>query len=66
MSTNQSVDAETIPGLSAILSSATSSARDPETMRKAREEMNRMREELRKRIGTVEVAVDLIREARNQ
>ena len=66
MSTNQSVDAEATPELAAILASATSSARDPETMRKAREEMNRMREELRKRIGTVDVAVDLVREARNQ
>ena len=32
----------------------------------AREDMNRMREETRKRIGTVEVAVDLIRDAREQ
>ena len=40
--------------------------RDPEAGRKAREDMDRMREETRRRIGTVEVAVDLVREARDQ
>jgi hypothetical protein len=40
--------------------------RDPEAMRKACERMDQMREELRARIGTVEVAVDLIRDARDQ
>lgn len=39
--------------------------RDPEAIRKACERMDQMREELRQRIGTVELAVDLIREARN-
>ena len=39
--------------------------RDPEAARKADEEMDRMREETWKRIGTVEVAVDLIRDARD-
>jgi hypothetical protein len=38
--------------------------RDPEAMRKACEEMDAAREELRQRIGTVDVAVDLIRDAR--
>jgi len=38
--------------------------RDPEAMRKACEEMDAAREELRRRIGTVDVAVDLIRDAR--
>ena len=40
--------------------------RDPEAGRKAREDMDRMREETRKRIGTVEVAVELVRDARDQ
>ena len=40
--------------------------RDPEAMAKACERMDRMREELRTRIGTVELAVELIRDARNQ
>lgn len=39
--------------------------RDPVAAKKARERMDRMREELRQRIGTVEVAVELIRDARN-
>jgi len=39
--------------------------RDPEAMRKACERMDQMREELRARIGTVEMAVDLIRDARD-
>jgi hypothetical protein len=39
--------------------------RDPEAARRARERMDRMREELAQRIGTVEVAVELIREARD-
>ena len=40
--------------------------RDPEAGRKARDDMDRMREETRKRIGTVDVAVDLVRDARDQ
>jgi hypothetical protein len=43
-----------------------SGVRDPALAQKAREDMDRMREETRKRIGTVEVAVDLIRHARDQ
>ncbi len=40
--------------------------RDPEAARKACERMDRMREEIKKRVGTVEVAVDFIRELRDQ
>lgn len=40
--------------------------RDPLVGERAREEMDRMREETRKRIGTVEVAVELIRDARDR
>ena len=40
------------------------SQRDPEMVRKACEEMDAAREELRKRIGTIEVAVELVRDAR--
>jgi hypothetical protein len=39
--------------------------RDPAANRKAREDMNRMREETRRRIGTLNVAFELIRDARN-
>ena len=40
--------------------------RDPEAMRKACERMDQMREEMRRRVGEVEVAVDLIREIRDE
>jgi hypothetical protein len=40
--------------------------RDLEAAKKAAEEMDRMREENRKRFGVQNVAVDLNREARNQ
>ncbi len=40
--------------------------RDPEAARKACERMDRMREETQKRVGTVEVAVDFIRELRDR
>lgn len=39
--------------------------RDPVAMRQACERMDREREELRKKIGIVNVAVELIRDARN-
>jgi hypothetical protein len=53
-------------GIDEALERASRGERDPEKVDKAIEEMNRMREELRKRIGTVNVAVDLIRDARRQ
>ncbi len=40
--------------------------RDPEATRKACERMDRMREELRQRIGETNIAVDLIREAHDE
>ena len=40
--------------------------RDPEEMRKSPERMVFLREETRKRVGTVEVAVDFMREHRDQ
>lgn len=40
--------------------------RDPEAARRACERMDRMREEIYKRVGTVEVAVDFIRELRDR
>ena len=39
---------------------------DPEAMKRACERMDRMREEMRKRVGEVEVAVSLIRESRDE
>ncbi len=40
--------------------------RDPEAARRACERMDRMREEIQKKVGTVEVAVKFIRELRDQ
>ena len=40
--------------------------RDPEKMRLACERMDRMRKELRQRVGILNVAVDLIREGRDE
>ena len=48
------------------LDRAAKGQRDPERMRKALEQMKQSREETRQKIGVVEVAVDLIRDARNQ
>jgi hypothetical protein len=42
------------------------SQRDPELVRKACERMDKMREELRARIGTVDIAVELVREFRDR
>ena len=39
--------------------------RDPEEMRKSRERMDFMREETRKRVGTVDIAVKSVRELRD-
>ena len=40
--------------------------RDPESLRLAAEEMDLTREELRKRSGELNVAVDLVRESREE
>ena len=50
--------------LQQMLALAATGVRDPVEMRRAREEMNRLRDELRQKIGIVDVAVDLIRDAR--
>lgn len=50
----------------AALARTASVQRDPVRMARAIEEINRMREELRQRIGTVNVAVDLVHEFRDQ
>lgn len=40
--------------------------RDPEASRQALERLDKAREEMRQRVGVVEVAVELIRETRDQ
>ena len=60
------VTADLVHELQQTLERASTGVRDPAEMRHAREEMNRLRDELRQKIGIVDVAVDLIRDARNQ
>ena len=50
--------------LEAVVRRAMSGKRDPELMRKARERIDRRREENLKRFGVQEIAVSLIREGR--
>jgi hypothetical protein len=54
------------PELNQAIARRMKGVRDPEAARRACERMDRMREEIKKRIGTVEVAVDFIRELRDQ
>jgi hypothetical protein len=61
-STPSEVDAE----LQEAIRRAMSGVRDPEEMRKARERMDRMREEVRKREGVLDIAVPAIRELRGE
>jgi hypothetical protein len=58
-------DSELQSELQAAVDRLIKGTRDPEAVRKACERMDRMREEMRRRTGDVEVAVDLIREARD-
>lgn len=48
------------------LEDALSQEPDRETMRKACEAMDRLREETRERVGTVHVAVEFVRDARDE
>ncbi len=45
---------------------ASKGVRDPEVMRLACERMDQMREDLRRRAGDLDIAVELIREARDE
>ncbi len=56
------VDPEVLAAVDRVLRGV----RDPEAMRHAAERMDRMREEMRQRVGNVDLAVPLIREARDE
>jgi hypothetical protein len=60
---NNLIPAELLAELEEVLRSPYA-APDPEDMAKACKQMDRMREETRKGMGEVDVAVDLIRDAR--
>jgi hypothetical protein len=51
--------------LRAVIADLATGKRDAKAMDKAARDMDRMREETRKKLGTLDVAVDLIREGRD-
>ncbi len=57
---------EVMAELIAAAQRAAAGVRDPEIMRQACERMDRMREEIRKKHGELNIAVDLIREVREE
>lgn len=64
MNTTNTLQSELLAELQDAANKAAAGVRDPEAMRKACERMDRMREENRQRIGTQNIAVELIRDAR--
>ncbi len=66
MSTDTTPAEDTKHQLDEVIAKIIRGERDPEAGRKARERMDRMREETRKRVGIVDVAVPFIRELRDQ
>ncbi len=54
------------PEVQAAIDRVLKGVRDPDAMRQAAERMDRMREEMRQRVGNVDLAVLLIRETRDQ
>jgi predicted nucleotide-binding protein (sugar kinase/HSP70/actin superfamily) len=65
MSIDTSHTTDATKELAEVIARLNTRSGDSEAMRKARQRMDQMREDLRQRIGTVEVAVDLVRDARN-
>ncbi len=66
MSISSPITEQLVHDLDKALQDAATGKRDPDKMAKALEAMQASVEETRKRIGTVSVAVDLIRELRDQ
>ena len=54
------------PEVQAAIDRALEGVRDPDSIRQAAERMDRMREEMRARVGNVNLAVPLIRETRDE
>ncbi len=66
MSTVAIISPELMARMQAAADKAAAGIRDASAMDRAFAEMDRMREESRQKIGTVDVAVDLVRDARNR
>lgn len=60
------IPAKLLADLEAALVDAAKGRRDPDTITKACRDMDRMREETRKEVGTLDVSVDLIRQGRDE
>ena len=52
--------------LESVMADVARGKRDPEAMRKAAREMDKMREETRNELRTLDIAVELIREGRDE
>ena len=65
MSINTILDSD-VHQLEGLIARLMKGERDPDAAMKSRERMDRMREETLKRVGTVEVAVDFVRNLRDQ
>jgi hypothetical protein len=63
---NHGIPAEVMAELEEAARLALSGIRDPEAMRRACERMDRMREEVRKKHGILDIGVPAIRELRDQ
>ncbi len=63
--TNSSLPPDLAAALDEALRNAMAGNQDPEAMRQACDEQDRLREELRQKVGDLNVAVDLVREARD-
>ena len=63
---NNGIPRDVMAELEEAADRAAKGIRDPEAMQRACERMDRMREELRQRSGELNVAVDLVREIRDE
>jgi hypothetical protein len=61
-----SIDTSILIELQEAADKAAKGIRDHDAMRRACERMDAAREELRRRVGTLDVAVELIRDARDE
>jgi hypothetical protein len=66
MESESSISPEILAELKIAIENAMKGVRDPEQMRAAAERLKQGREELQKKFGVMNVAVDLIREGRDE
>lgn len=63
--TSAGIPGELAAALDEALGNAMTGNRDPEDMRQACDEQDRLREELRQKVGELNLAVELVREVRD-